>query len=560
MRGLGRALCLLVVCAAWAEEPRPAWVAANFVGDPPPSLMRSREGWLRWTGLWGARRLQHGGLVTGVAVSPDGKWIASASEDGTVRQWEARAGNQIRSLAIGPGGRGLALSPDGRRIHTGDFGAVRAWDAATGLLLGSSELGLEINGLRLSADGRLLVYWGGFGFQICDAATCHFATTLWAGQSAEPVRDAVFTSDGKRLITCGDGNLVTSWEVSSGATTSFAGPDDEGAWFHSVAVDPRGEEVAASWKTGELLRWNLKTGESLPALGRSGESIAYSPDGATIAAGGSDGVGVWRRATGECVWSADDPVVSIAFAPDGSWLVSGGEDGAVRIRLTATGEECAGEERLPHEVSSLAVSADGAWGATALWSEVRIWDAATGALRGRFERDGLFTQAIATTPDGRVACDWGKYTADDSWVSRITLWDPVTGEDQVAPQVPFGGGVSVAVEPRERWIVATCAEGPAVIWDLQTGRQLRTIPGDPRSAATAVAARNGRIAEVRRPLLLARTSGSSTCGDPTTRRHLSGSNTMGRSTRSTSRRTARGSSAPVLTARCACGLREKARS
>lgn len=492
----GLALVLVLLGASAGGEPRPAWVAANFAGDPPAALMRSREGWLRWTGLWGTRRLQHAGLVTRVAVSPDGKWIASACEDGTVRLSEARDGKEIRTLRTDHAAPGLAVSPDGRRIYTGDFAGIRAWDAATGFLLASWPLGSDIHGLRLSSDGRLLAYWGKFGFQIRDAMTLNFATTAWPGQSDEPVRDAVFSPDGRRLVTCGYGNLVTSWEVSSGATTSFAGPEDEEPSFERVAVDPGGEEVAASWKSGEILRWKLETGEGLPSLGAGAETIAFSPDGTTIATGGSAGVCIWDRATGKCLreCGANDPVSSIAFAPDGTWLVTGHERGAVRIWLTATGAERGGEERLPHDVSSLAVSADGMWAAAALWTEVRIWDAATGAVRGRFSREDRRTLAVAATPDGRVVSDWG-HDAGGDWESRVTIWDPVTGEDLVAPYAPLGWGASIALAPRGGWIAAAADWDQIVyVWDLGSGRLLRTLRSDSPLAMIATSPDGSQVA------------------------------------------------------------------
>jgi hypothetical protein len=165
-------LLLMLACAAAAGEPPPPWVAANFVGDPPAALMRSREGMLRWVGLWGTRRLQHGSLVSRVAVAPDGKWLASACWDGTARLWEVKTGREIRTLEMGQTVLGLAISPDGRRIYAGDeCGEIRAWDAATGSALESRQLDTGIGGLALSLDGRRLAWWGKGGFDVRDAFT-----------------------------------------------------------------------------------------------------------------------------------------------------------------------------------------------------------------------------------------------------------------------------------------------------------------------------------------------------------------------------------------------------
>jgi WD40 repeat protein len=228
-------------------------------------------------------------------------------------------------------------------------------------------------------------------------------------------------------------------------------------------------------------------------------ALAYSPDGDRIASSCEEGVSIRDRATGECLreWSVPGAVSALAFAPDGSWLVSGDEAGAVRIWLVATGCECAGDERLPHALSGLAISADGTWGATAQWSEVRIWDAATGAPRRCLAHAQRFTQSVATTPNGHVICDWGHDPDGLSWESRIAVWDPATGDVQVAPQTPLGFGVSMTVDPTRQWLIGASHQGLVRVWDLRDGRLLRTLADDPRLPATAIAARGGRIAEVR---------------------------------------------------------------
>jgi len=495
LRRLACALCVLLPAVVSAEERQPAWVAANFVGDPPAALMRSREGWLRWTGLWGTRRLQHASLVSRVAVSPDGKWIASACWDGTVKLWDATTGKEIRTFDMGQTVLGLAISPDARRIYASDDrGEVRAWDVSTGGVLKSWQLHTELWGIVLSPDGKLLAWWSKDGFNVCDAFTFDFASRefLKAGGWNEPIYRLVFTPDGSRVVTRGSDNLVRVWEIATGAMTSLAGPDGE-PLNGAVAVDPKGEEVAASCDQGHIARWKLRDGTPLPTLEDEGqvEDIAFSPDGKLVAT-----VAGWirlrARATGQVVHELEhDSVSSIAFAPDGTWLASGGEDGSVRIWDVSTGAQRLGEERLP-DVPDLAVSEDGTWAVTALGAEARVWDTATGAPRRRFTRGDDSVDSVQITPDGKVQSLCTKVVETKQgglWGQRYTvMWDPTTGQtlrtsdkERAAPELPAAirqakdiGAITISPDGSK---IAGAGEDDTVrLWD-KDGRELNVLRG-----------------------------------------------------------------------------------
>ena len=102
----------------------------------------------------------HAGFVDGLAYTPDGKRLATASDDGTAKVWDATTGRELLTLPIkdGHGRHGVAFSPDGKRLATStNSGEVTVWDIVTGqavlILSGHTD---RISGVAFSPDGKRL--------------------------------------------------------------------------------------------------------------------------------------------------------------------------------------------------------------------------------------------------------------------------------------------------------------------------------------------------------------------------------------------------------------------
>jgi WD40 repeat protein len=99
--------------------------------------------------------------VEGVAFSPNGKLLASADADGTVRLWNLANGQAVASLPadIGVGVTAVAFSPNGNLLATADAdGTVGLWDPATGQAVASlpADIGVAVTAVAFSPDGNLL--------------------------------------------------------------------------------------------------------------------------------------------------------------------------------------------------------------------------------------------------------------------------------------------------------------------------------------------------------------------------------------------------------------------
>jgi WD40 repeat protein len=213
----------------------------------------------------------HSWSVTSVAFCPDGKRLASASLDQSVKLWDLTNGKQLLDLRGQPGPvNAVVFSPDGKwfagalsvedQLGTPKRGDVRVWDAETGLEVRTFEAhATEVRALAVSRDGRYLASAGGdnkvkvWDTQSWEAIHILEGHTSWA-------RSVAFDRDGRRLASSDGDGTVKLWDLTTGLEVlSLKGPHDRVKGPHdqagSLAFSPDGWRLACG--SGEVLMWDV---------------------------------------------------------------------------------------------------------------------------------------------------------------------------------------------------------------------------------------------------------------------------------------------------------------
>jgi WD40 repeat protein/serine/threonine protein kinase len=428
----------------------------------------------------------HTNTVHSVCFSPDGRRIASASWDQTVKVWDVATG-QVQLTLEGHSSyvHSVCFSPDGKRLASASFQAVKVWDAATGqqiLSLIGHTGGVE--SVCFSPDGQRIVSGGG-GFdaktrrswgevKVWDARTGKEALSL-KGHTGD-VASVCFSPDGKRLASASRDTTVRVWDAATGQEQLTL--KGHTFWVASVCFSPDGQRLASGSNDNTVKVWEAQTGQELLTLkGHTHRvwSVCFSPDGRRLASGSEDGtVRMWEAATGQQAFELTghtDQVFSVCFSPDGKRLASASDDKTVKVWNAATGQEALALKGHTSEVGSVAFSPDGKHLASASDDNtVKVWDAATGqpllSLQGH--TSGVYS--VGFSPDG-------KRLVSASKDKTVKVWDAHTGRQILSLKGHAGYVTSVAYSPDGKRLASGGEDKTVRVWDAATGQEALSLKG-----------------------------------------------------------------------------------
>ena len=483
----------------------------------------------------------HSAPATSVVYRPDGKQVATASNDQTIRLWEPATGRQTALLKAEVGPSGLeripvvAYNSDGSRIasypsQNGGAGLSRLWDATTGKQIAvlakwqkASPTGFNSSATRLAfrPDGKRVIVGWGESVHLCDAVTGRRLAVL--GPRPKMVHLVAYSPDGKRIASAQaqeGSSAIHLWDGESGKEIAVLPVP----YLSAILFSADGSRLVSgsNYPDNSARIWDAATGRLLAKLAGHKNAIwgtAFSPDGTRIVTASTDQTArLWDGHTGTLLavlGGHTGGVVDVLFSPDGLRVVTASEDATLRLWNGRTGESigvlrghgdrCAIAPVFTPDGSRLVSASDD--------GTMRVWDISLVERNGILRGHESYVYDVAFSPGG-------EQVASAAWDGTARLWDATTGRPagvlkHSTPIVTLGGyspdGRQLATieqrgrlalwdlasqrvtrawqvsapgfEPRVSWdpagslLAAGSAEGPVRLWDVATGNQVARLDG-----------------------------------------------------------------------------------
>jgi WD40 repeat protein len=426
-------------------------------------------------------QLGHGDRLRSISITPDGKYVVSASVEGTIKLWDMKNGRLIRTFgSYSFSSNTFAITPDGKHILTGGGGdnSLKLWEFDTGKHIRTYKgHDAPINSISISPDGRYALSGSGdTTLKLWDISSGRQLRTF-KGHS-ELIRSVVFTSNGQQALSGSFDKTMRLWDVHTGKTIRTFSGHKNAIW--SVITTPDGENAITGSSDNTLKLWNLKSGRlintvSLGEFIGDGSTLAITPDGKKVLHCGNETTRIFDLFSG--LEEKTFPNVggysgfSVAISPDGRNVITGNSNSLYLWDLS-TGKIIWHSMLDSTESSAMAISHDGRYAMVAEGSYkdavIKYWDIENGKQLWSAKEHKSTINSVKISSDG-------KYALTGSDDETLKLWDVKTGKELKTLAGHAEGVYLVSLSPNGKFAASASKLGELKLWNLQTEREIWSI-------------------------------------------------------------------------------------
>jgi WD40 repeat protein len=441
----------------------------------------------------------HSDWVRAIVISPDNYRVISAGDDQTIRIWEMETGKLLNVIEVaGLWPQALAVTPDGRHVLVGGRGRTIKF---VDLLKGKSELSLKghrstINSISIFSDGNYAV-----------SASDDRTLRIWSlidgvglftlrGHRAKVVASAV-SSDGSFALSASSDDTLRFWPL---AERKDSDPQngvvitDIAYWVRTVDLTPDGQKAITGADDGSLRAWNMETGTLLRIFEGHVDrinAVAVTRDGKRAVSASNDRtLRVWDLTSGGLHRSRKGHTKrlrALVSTEDGSMAVSTSDDHKLKVWQTATRQEIrsfAGYGRWP-----LAVSPDGRHIVSVSprrFASLQVMNCETWSVHQVLKGHIDVLRAVVIMPDSRQVVS----ASDDC---TIRSWDISSGNPLLSIQTQRDYVRTLAAIPDGRCVISGSYNGIIKLWDLETGCEVRRFTGHTERINALAVSPDGKV-------------------------------------------------------------------
>ncbi|HBE18902.1 MAG TPA: hypothetical protein DEG17_20525 [Cyanobacteria bacterium UBA11149] len=440
----------------------------------------------------------HQGAVNSVSFSPNGKYIATASEDGTARLWNQEGNLEVELIGHQGKVRSISFSPNGEYIATASEDSTAIlWDLSGNSItqfighqawVGSVSFSPNGQYIATASEDGTAILWDLSGLAI--PKTARFANCFAAAQAIAKfvghhgrVLSVSFSPNSEYIATASEDGTAKLWNLSGNLIAEFIG---HRGWVLSVSFSPNGEYIATAAADSTARLWDLSGKQVAQFLGHQGWvwHVTFSADGEYLATAAADSKARLWNLSGKQLAELkghQGAVVSVSFSPDGKRLATASADGTARLWDLFKKQEMVFKGHT-NWVLNVSFSPHGKYIATSSYDgTARLWDLAGNSIAELKGHQG-WVASVNFSPDGN-------YLATSSEDGTAKLWD-LSGKQIGEFKGHQGWVVSVTFSPDGNYLATASVDGTAKMWDL-SGKQIVEFKGHRGKLASVNFSPNG---------------------------------------------------------------------